>query len=164
VINFKDGTAARNYEGHLTNLLDVALVGPIEPEIKNYFLEHAERFPERDTSVSLEDVHKTEVTIRGFKTPWAKGVIVHDSKSVAFKYPLGGSKYLEKQINDLIVISHDKSLSEEYVGTVEGDSGALVVDQNNRALGILVGGDFLHSYAIKLSNIKELVGLEVYQC
>jgi hypothetical protein len=70
--------------------------------------------------------------------------------AMIIKYP-DKSRY----IKDILVLTDDES-GEEHTISQSGNSGSLVFDEDGSALGMIIAGDNLYSYAVKLSNIFNL--------
>ena len=88
--------------------------------------------------------------------------MANHSSSETFKYlTFNQKKPFLCQIDDLIIITHNKNDSSDFHGVSKGDSGAIVLDSKDNALGIVVGVDLLHTYVIKIKTIFNLLGLQL---
>jgi hypothetical protein len=161
-INRKDGTVAVRYEGFLTEQMDTAFAEITEQKIIDEYKSGLEfKIPKKIRSVSVDDVFKTRVFVQGFSTSLSTGLIVNDSSRESFDYPLKGRRSFNHQLNDLIIISHKETEFPDFKSTTHGDSGAVVLDDKNNALGIVVGSDLVHTYAMKIEVIFDFLGLEL---
>lgn len=134
----------------LNHLLDVALVQVDQGEkIDTDFWNKGNIKQWR--SVHWGDRGKTEVAVRGAKSSVIRKGTVSDS-GVAFmnlRYPYG-------HLHDLFdTIRLQGKKQDGTLGPIsdEGDSGALVVASDNKAIGLIVGADNQYSYAIPITNI-----------
>ena len=57
-------------------------------------------------------------------------------------------------IKDVLVLT--ESSTQQKAITKPGNSGALVFDNQNKAIAMIVGGDMNFSYAVKLSNVLSI--------
>src|ERR1035437_55425 len=161
-IRNKEGVIAKSYEGFLTSLLDSALAEITDPLIINHYKGGLGcKVPKNTVVISNEDVFKTQAFVQGYSTVLSAGLIVNDSGSETFDYPLKNRKYLQHVLTDLIVISHIEKGFPEFKSTSHGDSGAIVFDDNDNALGIVVGSDLIHTYVIKIQTIFDFLGLKL---
>ena len=79
-----------------------------------------------------------------------KGRIYAWSSSVVITYP-DKSRY----IKDILVLTDDLTGQEKTISQA-GNSGSLIFDNDGAALGMIIAGDDMYSYAVKLSNIFNL--------
>jgi hypothetical protein len=79
-----------------------------------------------------------------------KGRIYAASPSVIITYP-DKSRY----IKDILVLTNDSSGQERTISQA-GNSGSVIFDNDGAALGMIIAGDDMYSYAVKLSNIFSL--------
>lgn len=77
------------------------------------------------------------------------GVIFTDSASVDIAYD---DKV--RPIKDVLLIT--KTASRLKSITTSGNSGAVIFDNNNFALGMIIGGDSTFTYAVKISHVMSL--------
>ena len=161
IIN-KNGLISTSYEGFLTNLMDAAITEITEEGVISFY-ENKLNFkkPLGKKDITIDDVFKTQVLIEGFTTTAARGLVVNDSSPETFKYPLKNNSHMPFDLDDLIVISHQENGFPDFIGTSPGDSGAIVLDEDQNAIGIVVGCDLIHTYVIKISNIFRFLGLEL---
>ncbi len=102
--------------------------------------------------VSYDDVlQESTISILGAKTQETiKGFVYNDSWPVSFRYPDNNLW----ELTDLLVLTkYDKNSNSYKALTQGGDSGALVIDNKNIAIAMIVGADNSFSYAIKLDKI-----------
>lgn len=57
-----------------------------------------------------------------------------------------------RYVKDILVLTNDSS-GEERTISQSGNSGSLIFDQAGTAIGMIIAGDDMYSYAVKLSNI-----------
>jgi len=162
-IRNKEKVIADHYEGFLTNAFDIAIAELTDNTIiSNYKAGLDCRVPVDVKEVTENDVFNTKVFIQGFNTDLSIGIVANHSSPETFKYPtLNQKKPFLCQIDDLIIITHNKNDSQDFHGVSRGDSGAIVLDSTNNALGIVVGVDLLHTYVIKINTIFDLLGLQL---
>jgi hypothetical protein len=78
------------------------------------------------------------------------GRIYAASPSVIISYP-----DKPRLIKDILVLTSD-STGQERTISQSGNSGSLIFDNDGAALGMIIAGDDMYSYAVKLSNIFNL--------
>jgi hypothetical protein len=83
------------------------------------------------------------------------GIVFNDSWRQSLKYP---DKDFE--LEDLIVLTAKIGNNNQTI-SVKGDSGSLVLDETNQAIGIVVGGDDCFTYAIKMTSIEKQFDIEL---
>ncbi|GGI52409.1 hypothetical protein GCM10011425_36210 [Mucilaginibacter galii] len=157
ILDSNGASIAQLYFGFRTADMDVAIA-----KINNgvNFSNQQIRNPASIRSVYYDDVlRETEVNILGAKTgSIVNGFVYNDSWPAALKYP-GNSLW---ELSDLIVLTRiDKTTNNYKTLTQGGDSGALVVDNKNFAIGIIVGGDNAFSYAIKLDKVAKSMDIKL---
>lgn len=154
------GNIANSYRGFLTSAMDIAIADVQSDNVIGFYKNMVTQMGLKNVPkpVTLDNVFKTRVTVRGFHSTLATGIIVDNSRPETFEYALGKRRFRKQQIDDLIVINHTIAGSKP---TDVGDSGAVVLDHENHALGIVVGSDFHHTYAIKINTIFDLIGLKL---
>ncbi|MBC7826569.1 MAG: hypothetical protein H7122_02395 [Chitinophagaceae bacterium] len=158
----KEGLIANNYEGFLTEMMDSALAEITNQSIIDRYKGGLEcKKPRKIRGVSVDDVFKTHATIQGYSTSSSTGLIVNDSSAETFDYPLKRSKSFSHRLQDLIIISHKEHEFPGFIGTSPGDSGAVVLDEKENAIGIVVGSDLVHTYVIKIDTIFDFLGLRL---
>ena len=76
-----------------------------------------------------------------------KGFIYTDTAAIDINY-------IDKTrvVTDVLILTSE----EETTISQEGNSGALVFDKNNVAIGMIIGGDLKYTYAVKLSHVFKL--------
>lgn len=156
IVNYENKNISNNYTGYLNIHQDSALVEISEETIQFFKSIKNVRYPKDYREVSSGDLYSKEVFINGYSTTESSGVITHTHWSDTLPYGKDKCK-----IEDMIVISHITENGNISAISTIGDSGALVLDKDNNALGIVVAGDFLHTYAIKISTILNELGLEL---
>jgi hypothetical protein len=119
-------------------------------EYSNHPIKDPKTFREIKPSDAIKN---TMVTLLGAKTAViSTGFIYNDSWPATFKYPDNRNW----ELKDLIVLTTLDPQTNQYKAISKGgDSGALVIDDSNIAIGILVGADQSFSYAIKLKKIAD---------
>lgn len=142
---------AKHVSGERTHEIDAALAEIISTE--NFDNSNFGKI--RGTrNLTIADTDETvKVTIQGFDTDTNStqkrtGVIINNGFYAEFEYDDGKNFGIE----DLIVLSNKNGNTYTTI-SIPGYSGALVVDGNNYAIGLLVGGDSIYSYAIPINKI-----------
>lgn len=80
-------------------------------------------------------------------TPTIKeGRIFTDAAKIELVYP-----DIKRVVNDILVLT--QAVNKQKTISQPGNSGAVIFDERNRAIGMIIGGDMDFTYAIKLSNI-----------
>jgi hypothetical protein len=150
------------YQGFLNNALDIAYAEIKDEVIFDFYKNKINQIkPKGIREISINDVYTCQVVIEGLTTKKSTGLIVNDSKQMSFEYSSGPKQYFSHQIDDLFIISHKVPEYPAFIGTSNGDSGSVVLDNEGNALGIVVGSDLIHTYAIKIKTIFDLLGLEL---
>jgi len=161
-IRSQKGIISNKYEGYLTTLMDTALAEISDRQIIDRYKAGLKcRIPKSIRDISAADVFTAQAFVQGYSTPFSSGLIVNDSSPESFDYPLEAKKFFNHQFADLFIISHNESGFPNFKGTTRGDSGAIVLDEKDRALGIVVGSDLVHTYVIKIKTIFDFLGLEL---
>lgn len=161
-INNLSGTVANMYQGFLTDLFDTAYAPVASAIYQHYKSGMSCTQPQGTRDVTANDLFKTIVKIQGLTTTLATGIVVNFSKPMTFPYPVSKTAMQEHQLQDLVVISHyNNTPAQNFVGTTFGDSGAVVLDENNIAIGLVVGSDLLHTYVIKINSIFNQFGFKL---
>ncbi|MBE7172415.1 MAG: hypothetical protein INR73_17640 [Williamsia sp.] len=156
------GIVSSRYEGYLTSFMDTALAEITDQKIIDLYRAGLDcKVPGKIREVKAADVFKTKVLIEGFNSKSSTGLLVNDSSTETFDYPRKGAQPFPHVLNDLIVISHREKDFPDFSGTSPGDSGTIILDEDLKALGIVVGSDLLHTYAIKVDTIFNFLGLEL---
>ncbi|MCX6244724.1 MAG: hypothetical protein NTU98_08465 [Bacteroidetes bacterium] len=156
VVNNLGIPIASTYKGYLNSHQDTALITITEDTIKLYKSIPNVRYPKGIREVTGGDVYSTQVFINGYATAEGSGMITHES--IPETFPYGNElKYFE----DLIQISHIKPDGNLSPMTQVGDSGSLVLDKDDNAIGIVLARDLLHTYALKITTILDELGLEL---
>jgi hypothetical protein len=140
------------YTGFLNTHQDTALIPVDIADARFYRNIEGARFPSGKKSVSVGDIYETKVIVEGF-TSSTPGMIIHDSCSYTFTYPLQRAQ----RIDDMIMISYEGGGSVPQMG----NSGALVLDLEGNALGIVIAADRLNLYAIKITTILDELGVDI---
>jgi len=162
IIKNDETTVAQSFTGFLNSSMDIALANLNEDAINFYKDNNNWKNPTDSREVTIDDVFTTKVIIQGLSTTESMGLIVNHSKSQSFDYPLGHRNYCNKQIDDLFIISHKEEDFPNFIGTTGGDSGAIILDaETNKALGFVIGGDGIHTYALKIATVFDLLGLKL---
>ena len=156
ILNYKNEIISGNYTGYLNIHQDSALVEIDDERVLFYKSIKNIRYPKGIKEVSKGDIYTKKVFINGYSTPEASGIITHNQWHETFPY--GNSK---QKIENLILISHVDDNGNLSAISTKGDSGALVLDSDYNAIGIVVAGDSRHTYAIKITTIFTELGLEL---
>ncbi len=156
ILNYKDEVISSNFIGYLNIHQDSALVEIDEKTVRFYKSMKNVRLPKSFKEVTEDDIYTKEVFINGYSTTEASGFITHNQWPDTFQY---GN--ITQKIENMILISHVDNNGNLSAISTKSDSGALVIDSDNNALGIVVAGDFLHTYAIKITTILTELGLEL---
>lgn len=104
--------------------------------------------PGQPSTVWQSDVDRRPVEVRGAFTRPAKGMI--RGKNVAAVLDYGGGEVAE--LFDLILIDRL---------TGPGDSGALVLDEQDRSIGIVVGIDDRNTYVIPITGVLNALRVQI---
>lgn len=149
-------TIANDYDGYLTQYLDVARALVTDDTAKEY----VRKFPSPKSckDVSPGDVFVTNVAINGARSGSITGTIVNDSMPYHFDYKVSATEAISHEIDDLFAISHMDINGNVSSITQEGDSGSLVVSDGN-VLGMVVGGDSQYTYAMKMTRILSFLSV-----
>lgn len=104
-----------------------------------------------------DHLFRTDVIFKGATSDHPKnGKIVNtDFELSDIPYPDG-----KKTIHEIFVLSKFVN-GERRAPSEPGDSGALIVDENRKALGIVIGGDNMYSYAIPITSIINHLQLQL---
>jgi hypothetical protein len=156
VVDFNGKHLSSGYRGYLTPHLDTALI-KISEEMASFYKSIANaRYPKGVRDITTNDVLSTEVFINGFASKEASGTIIHESWPDKFTYGAEMRKF-----EDLIKICHIKPDGTFKAISQIGDSGSLVLDKDNYAVGIVFAGNFVETYALKMTTILGELGLEL---
>lgn len=101
----------------------------------------ADTFETIGVRLSGYDINKKQINTN-------RGIIINNDFYAKFEYSDGN----EYGCNDLIVLSN-KNNNLYKTMTAPGYSGSLVIDENDYAIGMIVGGDKSYSYAIPINKI-----------
>ncbi len=156
IINHENKIISENYLGYLNRHQDSALVEVSDDTIQFFNSLANVRQPKGIREVSDNDLYFTEVFINGYSTKESSGVITHYHWDDFLPY--GNIDY---KIEDMLVISHFDRNGYRTAITTLGDSGSIVLDRDNFAIGIVVAGDYQNTYAIKISTIFTELGLKL---
>jgi hypothetical protein len=103
-------------------------------------------------------LNEFSIKLKGYKTnQWMEGKVLSSSWNTTFTYP--DNKLWE--LKDLLLLGKSISNNDFETLTQGGDSGAIVLDVNNRVIGMIVGGDDRFSYAIKIDKILNSLYVEL---
>lgn len=91
----------------------------------------------------------TPVVLAGKVSGIRRASIFHNKINARVKYP-DGRVYL---MNDVFSISSRDEHGNRVPPTMQGDSGAIVIDEKGLPLGMVIGGSGNLSFAIKFSNL-----------
>lgn len=98
---------------------------------------------------ALDFALSTPVKLFGKVSGLRSATIFHNKINARVKYP-DGNTYL---MNDVFSITSKNEQGRKIPPTTQGDSGAIVIDENGVPLGMIIGGSGNFSYAIKFSNL-----------
>lgn len=144
---FEDGMRTDNMDAAIARITD-------NPErFNNLFI----GLPRIIRKVSSADA-KSKIKVSFFsrmRDAEFSGIVVNDSWKETLTY---SDRPFE--ITDLIVMTNMVGNNTRGFG-VKGDSGALVRDANNSAIGIVVGGDKCFTYAVKMTAIEKQFDIEL---
>ena len=158
IINADLESVSTEFLGFRIDNLDIALA-TIDDETANFYIRHFGR-PGKERPVTEDDIFTTEVSIHGAVSQ-ESGIIVHDSSQQTFTYRVSQNQTEKFELNDLIAISSITAAGFRSI-TKRGDSGSLVKDkETGNALGIVVGRDLIHTYAMKITTIFSKLDLEL---
>jgi hypothetical protein len=153
IVDFQGNDYAERWAGGIQGAYDYGIARCKNPEAENYneFLKgklslsgaiKARQVNQRDledqTAVKFYDC-LSNATRQGFIYAETDAVDIH---------------YLDKtrRINDVLILTNDQEQSISRAG----NSGAIVFDENNMAIGMIISGDKHYTYAIKLSHILHI--------
>jgi hypothetical protein len=139
-------TSALLTDGCLTDKFDVGFARLMDPTgVVNNFGQDFRTVTQADAKNS------TPVTFTGASTVNGAGFIDNHSTSVSLGYP-GGTSY---PLNDIIRICTYNSAGKPATTSTGGDSGAVVVDNSDSPIGLIIGGDSKYTYVAKFSNFLD---------
>jgi hypothetical protein len=142
-------------EGMRTETLDAAIAKITN--LPGRFTNRIVSSPKKIRNVTISDA-KDQTPVRIFSSKRKleiPGIVFNDSWKQSFKYP-----DRDYELKDLIVLTRKLGNNTRSM-TEKGDSGSLVVDANNEAIGIVVGGDDCFTYAIKMTTIEKQFDIEL---
>lgn len=143
--------------GQRNQYFDVALILPNAHITLNPQILGLNTIPKGIRAVTWNDVFQ-QVTIQhhGATSRTKNGVIINMSITATFSYPDGKNHTLK----DLICIGTRSNDTWQSISQ-PGDSGAIVLDANGYAIGMIVGGGANTSYAIPLSSMLNFIGVQI---
>jgi len=106
------------------------------------------------TALDAKDKHQVEL-FSAVRNVQLNGIVHNDTWKKEFPYPDGNW-----ELSDLLVLTI-KTGNNYRPLSVKGDSGALVLDKEGSALGIVVGCDECFTYAIKMTHIEQHFKIEL---
>ncbi|SEP24113.1 Trypsin-like peptidase domain-containing protein [Flavobacterium sp. CF108] len=136
--------------GIRNNEIDAALIS-IDPNITT---SNVNEFGEISTirTIAYEERYSNiKVMVNGYnkRSNSKKGIVRSLYNSATINYKISNNKKEPWELNNLIAISDEEGKSI----TFGGDSGAAVLDEQNRVIGIVVGGNSELTYAIPIATI-----------
>ena len=153
VVDFQGADFAERWAGGIQGAYDYAIARCISQDTLNYneFLKEKLGIgtPIKVRQLNRRDIEdQTEVKFYDCLAGTVKkGFIYADTDAVDIHY-------LDKTrtINDVLIITNEDGHSL----TRGGNSGSILFDNNNTAVGMIISGDIHYSYAVKLSNIFQI--------
>lgn len=143
---------AKIVQGKVFDNVDIALALPekeYEHQIIN-FIDHI-GVPKNIAKISKG----LEILFKGKTLPTAKsGIIIDEISEIDILYPDDKSRTLNKLISISTRINN-----ENFAVAQGGDSGALVINNNSEAVGVVVAGSDNFTYVIPFENIVENFGI-----
>jgi hypothetical protein len=107
---------------------------------------------------NIDAINQVSISLFGAKTgKRVEGRMFNNSWDTKFRYPKADGSEELWQLNDLIVLTG----TETTTLTQPGDSGAFVLDKDNKVIGMVVGGDKKFTYAIKMDKIAETFNIQL---
>ena len=153
ILDNKGNTIGRLVRGYRDLNLDFGLVKPdvniecLDQTLNQLILPNGYRkVDEGDGYIETPVFFKTE-------KDYKKGKIINHSVSVTLDYSLGGQQSENDwTLYNLMRIS-ERINGEWKAPSIGGDSGSIVYDSNNKAVGMIVGGSSQFSYAIPIDYL-----------
>ncbi|RAJ07023.1 hypothetical protein LX64_02152 [Chitinophaga skermanii] len=152
IMDFRRNVIAVLDNAALTTNTDSAIALIKDPAVATFYKTTARTIQPRNIrDVSEDDIFTTNVVIEGFSTPMMKGRIIHTSFECPIPYlqSKGGSTFMH-MFKNLIIIQHNDPQFPQV--STNGDSGSLVLDSQQVAIGIVVATDDKFTYAVKIKQ------------
>lgn len=148
--------------GNINEDVDAGLASDIDIKLfDNYIPALGKKIVDSRPITDGDEANRTTVRFKGMtKSTMKEGKIIFIKRSPTIKYTTNKGDY-RQQINNLIAISEIRN-GTRYPVSVPGDSGALVVDTDGKALGIIVASDDVFSYAVPIERILSKYKLKIY--
>ena len=102
--------------------------------------------------IGFDDVFRTRVFLDGYMSEGESGLIVHDNWHDKFTYTQPSGPPVVNHMTNLLLITK--------IGDF-GDSGSILIDEAGKAVGMLIGSNHIHTYAIKITTILNDFSLEI---
>lgn len=144
-------------KGERTRFHDIALIQPSSLDNVENIVYQTISIPQKFRKVTSEDVEKNiRVRFRGINAPADRvAKLIAREYPERIKYPGDKDKHL---LSNLLVIS--ANVSDYENPSAGGDSGAIVYDDDNYAIGMIVAGNKKFGFAIPFSEIVDQYNLE----
>ena len=143
---------SNNYQGCLNSRMDAASIGPIDNSVYKTYKPFR---PKGKTQIGPADVtNKKKISVVGL-TSSAKGFIIHHNCPASFDYQISDDTVQPNPMTGLVAVSHFDENNKLSSISKGGDSGALVVDEEGKAIGIIVGDDDKQTYVIPIDVIEQ---------
>ncbi|MFC1555665.1 hypothetical protein ACFL67_01135 [candidate division KSB1 bacterium] len=144
--------------GRRDKYLDVALIKPDTDIQFNEAIIGIEKPDGVRDLTPVDYIRRTKVKFKGRTSEKIK-----TGKVVNINFTLSDIKYPDDnhELQDMIVLSKPKSGGSCSTVSEPGDSGSLVVDENNKGVGIIVAGNDQFTYAIPLKRILDFVYMDL---
>jgi hypothetical protein len=136
-------------QGCLSDCIDagIALVNSTDVQPTN--IDYPIKAQHREVTV-FDALVKTPVRLIGKVSGTKDARIFHHKIDAAIKYA-DGHVYLLEDVFSISVL--DENRDPATSPTSSGDSGAVLIDNNNIPVGMIIGGNDRFSYAVKFSNM-----------
>jgi len=113
------------------------------------------------TSIRLlkekNDYHKVRFQFWGATSKKTDCYVRSLNYKLSLSYPISSTKNEYFSLNNLIIVNNAAGLTPSK----PGDSGAILTDEENRVVGMLVGGDSEQSYIIPITTVLDSMSLEI---
>ena len=103
------------------------------------------------------DYHKVRFQFWGATSKKTYCYVRSLNYSLSLLYPISATENEFFSLNNLIIVNN----ADGFSPSKEGDSGAIITDERNCVVGMLVGGDSLQSYVIPINTILDSMDLEI---
>lgn len=146
--------------GIRNNEIDAALIS-IDPNITISNVNEFGKITTIRTIAYEERYSNIKVIVNGYnqKSNYKKGIVrsLYNSAKINYNIPNNEIEKESWELNNLIAISDDEGKSI----TLGGDSGAAILDEQNRVIGIVVGGNSEITYAMPITTIFNQLNIKL---